>query len=192
MKKTIIGGVVGGIVLWVWGFLAWVILPLHTPAMRNIMNEDAVIGSMRSALDVKSVYVFPAMPADRSNQEAMDAWTQKYRRGPTGMIIYDPAGSDPMMPAQMIVGLVIFILSAFLASWFLSRSTAAASSYLTRVIYCGMLGIFVSFIAHLSAWNWMGYPLDFTTGMMIDTVIGWLLAGLGIAAIVKAPKMESA
>ena len=36
-------------------------------------------------------------------------------------------------------------------------------------------------------WNWMGFPLDYTTAMVADTVIAWLCAGVGIAAVVKAP-----
>ena len=191
MKQTLTAALVGGVILWVWGFLAWVVLPLHTSSMHRIANEDAVIEAMRPAMDAKGVYVFPSMPEDRMNQAAMDAWTQKYQRGPKGMIVYDPQGSDPMMPSQMIAGLIIFILTAFIAAWFLARSTAAASSYFSRVIFCGMLGIFVSFATHLTAWNWMGYPLDFTTAMAVDAIVGWLLAGLGIAAIMKTPKMET-
>jgi len=191
MKKAILAGIVGGIILWVWGFLAWAVLPLHKPSMRNISNEDAVIEVLRTNINVKGVYIFPGMPLD-DNQASMDTYTQKYMRGPTGMIIYDPQGSDPMMLSQFINGLIILMISAFLAAWFLSRSTAAASSYMARVLFCGMLGIFISFFSHLSAWNWMGFPLDYTTAMMIDAIIGWLLAGLGIAAIVKVPKTETA
>jgi len=191
MKKAILAGIVGGIILWVWGFFAWVVLPLHKPSMRNISNEDVVIEAMQTSIDAKGVYIFPGRPTD-SNPASMEAYTQKYMRGPMGMIIYDPQGSDPMMVSQMISGLIIFILSAVLAAWFLSRSTAAASSYFARVLFCGMLGIFISFFSHLSAWNWMGFPLDYTTAMMIDNIIAWLVAGLGIAAIVKVPKTGTA
>ncbi|MBI4548255.1 MAG: hypothetical protein HY707_09760 [Ignavibacteriae bacterium] len=191
MKKIILAAITGGIILWVWGFLAWVVFPLHKPSIRNISNEDAVIEVLRTNMDAKGVYIFPGMPADY-NQASMEAYTQKYMRGPMGMIIYDPQGSDPMMASQFINGLIIFIISAFLAAWFLSRSTAAASSYFARVLFCGMLGIVVSVFTYLSAWNWMGYPLDYTTAMMIDAIVGWLLAGFGIAAIVKVAKTETA
>jgi len=52
-------------------------------------------------------------------------------------------------------------------------------------MYCGVLGIFVSIVAHLTYWNWMGFPLDYTIAMMVDVIVGWILAGLGIAAVVK-------
>ena len=187
MKQVLIAGVVGGLILWVWGFLAWAILPLHTPSMHNIQTEDPVIEVMQNSMQTEGVYVFPAMPADMSDEAGHEAWVSKHKRGPVGMIIYNPDGSDPMMPSQMVVGFLIFVITASIAAWFLSRSTAAASPYMARVAYCGMIGIFISFISHLTAWNWMGFPFVYTSAMMIDSVLGWLLTGFGIAGIVKAP-----
>jgi hypothetical protein len=188
MKNILIAGIVGGIMLFVWGFLVNVVIPLHTPSLHSMPNEDAVVDLLRSTLSTPGVYVFPAMPTD-NQKTSMDTYTQKYTRGPLGMIIYYPHGADPIMPSQMIIGLIISIISSFFAAWFLSRSTAAASPYLTRVIYLGMLGVFVSFFVYLSSWNWFFYPLDHTTANIADSILGWLFAGLGIAAIIK-PKEE--
>ena len=187
MKQLLLGALVGGIILFVWGWISWTILPIHASSIRNINNEEAVISAMHINMDQKGVYVFPAMPAVQ-DQTLQDEYLQKYQQGPVGMIIYDPEGSEPMMPNQMIVGLIISMIASYFAGWFLSRSTAVASSYFARVTYCGMLGVFVSLVSHLVNWNWMGYPLDYTTAWIMDAVIGWLLAGLGIAAIIKTPK----
>jgi hypothetical protein len=91
----------------------------------------------------------------------------------------------------MILGLLIMMITAAMAAWFLSRSTAAASGYIVRVIFCGMLGVFASFVVHLMYWNWFYFPLNYTTAMVADTIIGWLLAGLVIGAIVKTPRSEA-
>lgn len=184
MKQIIIAGVVGGIILFIWGFFANVILPLHRSSLYNIPNEGAVIELMRSTMSTPGVYIFPGMPKDKQ-QSSMDAYTQQYQQGPIGLIVYRPSGADPTMGSQMIPGMIIFIISSLFAAWFLSRSTAVASSYFTRVIYCGMLGVFVSFFVYISSWNWFFYPLDYTTANVADSIIGWLLAGLGIGAIVK-------
>lgn len=141
MKKTLLGGLVGGLILLVWGVIAWMVLPLHESSLRRISY---------------------------------------------------PQGSEPFMPARFLIGFIVNFIAAFFAAWFLARSTAAASSYMARVAFCGMLGIFASFAVHLPYWNWMYFPFDHTTAMIADTVLGWVLAGLGIAAIVKPPKMEAA
>lgn len=190
MKKNLIAGVVGGIILWVWGFFAWVVLPLHSSTIQPIPNEDIVLESLRSNLSETSVYLFPNEPANPSDETAMNMWQEKYRRGPTGMIVYNPSGRDPMMTREMITGLIIFMISAFIAAWFLSRSTAVNAPYFSRVVFCGVFGVLMSIYGHLSAWNWMGFPFNYTTAQMADAIIGWLLAGVGIAAIVKPPKSE--
>jgi hypothetical protein len=190
MKKITLAGVIGGIILFVWSFLAWALLPLHTPHLRTMANEDSVIAALKTGMDAKGVYFFPGMPppgtrSAEEQQAAEDAWKKKYESGPTGMVVYDPAGSSTMMTAQMITGLVVDILAAMLAAWLLGRSTAMNASYFSRVAYCGTLGIFVSLVAYLAEWNWLGFPLPYTTAMIADAVIGWLLTGLGIGAIVK-------
>jgi len=185
MKHTLLGGLVGGVILFVWSFLAWVILPLHEPTLHLVKDEDAVITTLQSTLDTKAVYILPHGPMDKNNQVAMEQWGQKMRRGPMAMIVYNPSGSDPMMTSQMLPGFLINVLTGILIAWFLKRSTALASSYFARVSYCGMLGIFISVICYLTAWNWMGMPVDYTTAMIVDTLISMILAGMGIAAIVK-------
>ncbi len=192
MKKTLLGGIVGGIILFVWSFLAWTVLPLHTPAMREIQNEDAIISSLKPALPTKGVYMLRHNPGMSADNTARDAWNERIKQGPTGMIFYDPNGSDPMMIEQMAAGLIIDILSALVVAWLLTRSTAQTASYLTRVMFCGIFAIFATLFDYLTMWNWMGYPADFTTGLIVDALIAWLLAGLGIAAIVKAPKAQTA
>ena len=186
MKKVLLAGVVGGIILFIWGALAWTVLPLHSNSIFTMANEDSVVAVMKSAMNNHAVYMFPGRPLVMSDKAAEDAWTKKFAQGPIGMVIYNPAGSSPMMPLEMALGLVDAILTCMLAAWLLSRSTAARSGYFARVAYCGMLGLFISLAVHVLNWNWMGYPLDYTTGLIADTMVGWVLAGAAIAIVVKA------
>lgn len=191
MKQTLIGGLVGGVILFLWGFLAWSVLMIHKDTLKNIPNEDIVMSALGGVIHEKGVYVFPGFPQENASTTeeekaaAMSSWEQKYRRGPTGQVIYDPKGSDPIMMSQMITGLLLTILGSMLVAWFLQRSTAANASYLARVSFCGMFGIFLALGVHLVNWNWMGYPFNYTTSIIVDNVVGWVLAGLGIAAVVK-------
>jgi hypothetical protein len=184
MRKIFTAGLVGGVILFVWGFLAWVILPFHTGAIRTFANEEAVVATMSAGSPAKGVYMFPAQPP-KSQVAENEAWVKKMEKGPTGIVVFDPGGMSPMMPLQMVVGFINGVLSAMLAAWFLSRSTAANRSYFARVAFCGALGIFISLTAHIVNWNWMNYPFNYTSGLVADTVIGWTLVGLGIGKIIK-------
>ena len=198
MKKILIGGIAGGVALFIWSALAWTVLPLHKPSMHSIPNEDAVISALKTNIGTKGVYLFPALPGSTGDtpaeqpSAAMESATRKMQQGPVGLIVYDPSGTDPFMASQFIVGLILDLVAAFLAGWFLSRSTALASSFFSRVMFCGVLGIFVSLASYLPGWNWMGYPMDYTTAMVADTIAGWLIAGIAIAAIVKPSAAQEA
>lgn len=186
MKKIMLGGAVGGLLMFIWGALAWMAFPLHTSTVSTIAGEDSVITAMKSGMSRKSVYMFPARPAS-GDQPAMDAWKKKFNQGPIGMIVYSPAGASEMMLGEMGIGLIDSMLTALLAAWLLSRSTAAKGTYFARVMFCGTLGLFICLAVHVANWNWMMYPLDYTTGWIADTLIGWVVAGIGIAGFVKTP-----
>ena len=70
MKKSILAGLAGGIILFVWGVIAWTVLPLHDYSMKNIANEDAVIETLRANLPEHAVYLYPGMPT-RGDERAM-------------------------------------------------------------------------------------------------------------------------
>jgi len=196
MKKLLLASLAGGVVLLVWGFLAWSVLPLHDASFRVLPNEDFIASILQSNIDESGLYYFPGMPDEtpgmtaEQHQAAMNAWMEKHQQGPIGMIVYHPEGADPWAASTFIVGFVVFLIAAFIAAWLLSRSSAVTESYMTRVVYCGVLGVFVSFVSYISNMNWLYMPMDHTTAMVADTIFGWLFAGLAIAAIVKAPKAQ--
>ena len=92
------------------------------------------------------------------------------------------------MVSNIIIGLLIAFLAAFIATWAYQRSTAITGTFIQRLSFFGMLGMFLAVAAYFNNWNWMGYPLGYTTSMALDTIIAWLLAGLGIMLVVKSPK----
>lgn len=196
MKKLLLASLAGGFVLFAWGFLAWTALPLHDASYRPLPNDDQIIPTLQSNIPEEGLYYFPGMPEETPEMSAeerkanMNTWMEKHKQGPIGMIVFHPQGQDPMMIGQFVWGLIIFIIAAFIAAWLLSRSSAVAGSYMNRVVYCGVLGVFVSFVSYISNMNWLYMPMDHTTAMVADTIISWLLAGLAIGAIVKAPKTE--
>lgn len=188
--KTLLASVVGGIILFMWGFLAWVVLPLHNSSIRDIPGEEVVLSALVSTGMSKGAYLFPGMNhrdgmTEAEEEAARSVWTEKHKRGPVGIIVYDPVGVDPDMPLPMVRGVIICILAAFVVAWMLVRSTAVQGNFVARVAFCGMFGIFLTIAAHLVNWNWMYFPLDYTIAMSVDSLVGWTLAGMGIAAVIK-------
>jgi len=195
MRQFLLGGLVGGILLFVWGALSWTVLPFNTASLHRASAEDALLASMKESMGAKGVYALPAMPPKsgvQSNDEQMQKqYTERLKAGPTALVVFNPRGSEPMRTDQMIYGLVDDFLCALIGVWFLMRSTAYESSYIARVAYFGMFGVLVSFFVHLTNYNCFDYPADYTVAMTLDAVLGWIVAGLGTAAVVKESAVKA-
>jgi len=183
MKRVLIAGLLGSVVLFIWGFISWAALPWHNATMPSLPNEEAVVESLRANVNTTAVYQFPGMPAD--DAESQQAWTEKYKRGPYGILIYIAQGADPMAPQPFIGGFVLSLLTATLAAYLLSLGANKLTGYSQRVIFVTLLGVFAALVSHFSMWNWMHVPTGYSLVMAADLVIGWLLAGLVIAWRIK-------
>ncbi len=49
MKRIVVAGILGGLVVFVWGWLSHAVLPLGTVGIKNLPNEDAVTGTSQRA-----------------------------------------------------------------------------------------------------------------------------------------------
>src|ERR1700736_3052578 len=59
--RVILAGIVGGIVMFIWNFVAHDLLPLGEMGVRLIPNEDAVTSVLQTNLgDTSGFYVFPS------------------------------------------------------------------------------------------------------------------------------------
>lgn len=187
MKRVLLAGLLGGVVMFIWGWLSWGMLPWHNATIPNLPNEDAVIAVLQSSITASAVYQFPGMPAGEAD---MAAWTEKYKRGPSGMLFYSVEGKDPMGAGMFVGGFILEFIIATLAAWFLSLALGRLPGYGQRVGFLTMLGVLGALVSHIMAWNWMGNPMGYSLVMSADLVIASLLAGLVIAWRIK-PEMAA-
>ncbi len=190
MKRIVLGGIAGGVVLFVWGAVAWMVLPLHTPTLKTFPNEDAVRTVLRETVKEPGFYYFPGYPYGQSMSKeeeaaAMRAFEQKHRAGPLGIMVYRSQGAEPMETGAFVTGFILQVAVALVAAWLLSLAAGNLTSYGARVQFVTVLGAFAALAVDLQYWNWLSFPTDYTIGMVADHVIGWFLAGLALAAIVK-------
>ena len=101
-------------------------------------------------------------------------------------IYYQREGMTPMGPKVLLMGFVIDFAAALLVAMLLTcAASGCCQGYAYRVGFVVGMGIFTALIGHFSYWNWMNFPTDYTIAFVIDNVVGWTLAGLVIAAIIK-------
>jgi len=182
MKRILLGGLVGGVALFLWSFVSHVLTPLGEMGIQSIPNEDAVIEAMRAYIQQPGFYFFPGLaPNQHNDAAAMKAWEEKAKRGPAGIIIYQLHGSG-MTPQMLITELASNILFAILAAFLLSR---IGGSFVFRMFAVGIMGLIGGLDVYVSYWNWYKFPADYTLGVMADQLIGFLIMGAVLAWIVK-------
>ncbi len=184
MNRTVIAGLVGGVVIFVWGAVAHMVLPLGHVGIDKLPGEDAVIEQLRDSTREPGVYLFPGMDlSETPSPDEQKAWEERYRRGPTGLVVFQPTGEQPMSAGHFIRQLLTNIAAALLAATIMSM--AVAGRYWVRVLIVGMMGLFAWLSISVPYWNWYRFPGDFTLAAAAEQVVGWLIAGAVMAAIVK-------
>ncbi|MGB8658297.1 MAG: hypothetical protein WCE90_11020 [Candidatus Zixiibacteriota bacterium] len=189
-RKILLAGLVGGIVMYAWGIISHLILPLGMEGIKQIPNEEQVVTALRDDIKEPGFYFFPGeehSPDMTKEQQkaAMQKWEEKIRQGPNGILIYTPEGKSPMSASQLIIELLSNIAGALVAAYLLSKAVGGITSFGVRVLFVALLGLFASLAIDISYWNWYGFPGSFTLAAIIDEVVGWGLVGLPLATMIK-------
>jgi hypothetical protein len=185
-KRILVNGLVGGAVLFVWGAFSHMVLPLGEAGMKAIPNEDAVIAVMRDNMKETAVYLFPGFDHSATmTDEQTQAFYRKWEQGPTGFLVYHPDGLPALSPLQLIGELAANIISAMIAAYLLAQALGTLTTFGSRALFVFVLGFIPTFVVDASHTIWYGFPVDFTLAAMVDQAVGFGLAGLAMAWMLK-------
>lgn len=188
-KRILLAGLLGGIAMYVWTALAHMVLPLGEAGIKEIPNEPAVLGAMRTSLgDAPGLYLFPGMglgpdATSQQKKDAMSQYSQKLAANPSGILMYNPPGAQALAPRQFIAEFVTELIEAMLAGFLLAQTRLA--SYAARFGFVAAVGLLAAIATNVAYWNWYGFPLVYTAAYMTTQFVGFACVGLVAAAIVK-------
>lgn len=186
MIRILLAAALGAVVYYVWGMLAWMALPLHTPTIAGLPNEAEVTSLLKGQNLGTGVYTAPMWETEADMEDPDSTFTKNHLSGPIYTIYYQREGMVPMGPKVLLTGLALDFAAALVVALLLScAASGCCRSYPRRVGFVVGMGVFTALIGHVSYWNWMNFPTDYTIAFVIDNVAGWTLTGLAIAAIVK-------
>jgi hypothetical protein len=190
MVRVLLSGILAGIAVFFWGFASHELLPFGALGIRQIHDEEGVRDALRSRIFEPGVYQVPGHDMSKSLSEAeLAAESDKYRKGPTGVLVVHPNGRDPALGTLLGKEVATNIVCALIAAIVL---TQVRSNYPGRVLCVMLMGVFGFLIVCVPYWNWYGFPLDFTLGQGVVHLVGWLIAGLIMAAIIRPAKDKPA
>ena len=190
MPRVVIAGLLGAVVYYAWGMLAWMVLPLHNSSIRPLPDQAAVVEALTDQNLSRGAYILP-FSEDMEEWENPDSEFQTaHRSGPIATILYDPEGAEIMPPSVLIGGFLIDVAAAFLVAWLLSLTLPGRPNFGRRVAFVSGLGILVALVSHGALWNWMHFPPDWTIAFAVDNIVGWALTGM-VMAYVLQPTAEA-
>lgn len=187
MGRKLLAGVLGGLAFFFWSFVAHDVLPLGKAGIKEIPNEQAVLGSMKANISDSGLYVLPGLGlpenATRAQQSAaMEARMHKVETGPSGLLVYHPALNFSFGKA-LIVELGTNIFQVLLAVVLLGQTSLMG--FAARWRFITLAGILAAISTNISYWNWYGFPGSYTLAYVCTVAMGFVFAGLVAAAIVK-------
>lgn len=188
--RLFLAGVAGGIAMYIWTSIAHLALPLSTAGIQEITkDEPALLAQMHANLgDNPGMYLFPSSgwkSTDDSEQRnaAMKRYSEKLGANPSGLLIYHPPGAKALSPGQLIIEFITELIEVLLAVFLLAQTSL--SGYLARVGFVTLAGILAALATNVSYWNWYGFPGSYTAAYMTIEIIGFFVAGLAAAALLR-------
>jgi hypothetical protein len=179
MTAWIKAGLLGGIVLFVWGYVSWMMLPWHAMTHHSFQSDVAVAQAIQANVPVSGVYVMPSMQTGNATNGAQATSAA----GPMifAAVVLEGAPTSMVMPLS--ISLLSQIIAAMLVAWMLSKTVKL--SFLGKVKFVLVVALVAIFIKDVPMWNWAGFDTQFTLVAIGDTLIGWLLASIVLAKLTK-------
>jgi hypothetical protein len=190
VKRILLAGVLGGIAMFLWSFVAHTVLPLGSIGFQEIPNEAPVLSAMQASLGQTSgLYIFPGLgagpnPTAAERNAAMKDYEPKLAANPSGLLLYHPPGAKGITPGRLGTELLTEIVETLLAALLLAQTRL--QSYASRVGFIVLVGVVAAITTNLPYWNWYGFPGNYTAAYMTMQIIAYLVAGLVGAAVVKS------
>lgn len=194
-KRVLLAGLLGGMAFFLWNFVSHELLGVGEIGVKELPNETAILGAMRTNIPEPGFYFFPGtgLPANASRAQkeaAMPEFARKATTGPEGILIYHPIGESPISPRQLLTEGGTNVLQSFIAAFLLAQ--AGLKRFSSRLGFVTLIGLLAAITTNISYWNWYGFPANYTLSYILGLFAGYAIVGLIAAAIVKTSAGKAA
>lgn len=174
--RVLIAGVAAGLAMFVWSAIANTATPLGTLGISKSAQEGEVLTDLGRALGRQgALYVLPSV-----------AMSGKAPAGPSAFLVYHgPAYDFSLTPPKLAGELLVEVIAAVIAAWLLGLTRL--SSFAGRAGFVTVLGLLAAGMTNASNALWFGFPLAYVLGYAAMQMIGFVIAGVVIAALAPRP-----
>ena len=189
MVRIVLAAILGGLLMFVWGAVTHMVLPFEREALQPLPNEAVVLSTLGAEVPAPGMYFFPWIDtAVTPTPEQQTAWEQKLASGPSGLMIYKPNGGEAMSPRQLVFEFASNVLAAFLGALILVQLPGGLGR---RALSVALIGVAAWLSISVSQWTWYGFATAFAISDLVEQFGSWLLAGVGMAALLKPRRVRT-
>jgi hypothetical protein len=163
------------VIVFVASSLIHMVLPFHKNDYRQLVNEQAVLDSLRAAsVTAGRAYFFPYTTHKEMKSPEMK---EKFNRGPVGWLIVAPSGL-PAMGKYLAQWFLYCVVIGIFVAYLTGRTRAPGSQYLEIFRVAGTTAFLGYAAAQVQDSIWKGQTWGVTTKHVIDGLLyGLLTAG---------------
>ena len=174
MQKLFIASLVGAFIMFVWSYMAWMILPIHANTFMYTPAQDAIMNVLAENNLESGTYGMPSAPAKEEQIKIM-----KENAGKPGAAVFYTKEDPGMGASQMVYGFIFNFILVFAACTLLANNMKG--SFFSRWWMVMMVAVIIIFGVYMLQWNWMGYTWNYTRDFVFDATMGWAINGLWLA-----------
>lgn len=188
--RVLVAGLLGGVAIFFWGFVAHMLLPLGEAGMRALPYEAKLLPVISSTVKEPGLYIFPwpestpgtPMPVNQKTQAAV---ADLYKTVPHGLLLFHPPAGAMLTSGQLLAEFATNCATALIAAVLVNLVVSPLRSFGARFLFVTTLGLITGIAVNVPYWNWYEFPTAFTLAEIFEHVVGFAVAGLVIAALVK-------
>lgn len=187
MKRSIVGALVGAIIIFVWQFLSFGLLDLHRKGADYTDKQGTILKFLQDQGLQEGSYRIPNSPANASNAE-MEKMMKDSDGQPWVMVQYHNKAENNMnaMTMNMIRGLLVNIVIVLLLCWIIRRMAAPGFvTILTASLAVGLIAFlnepYTGYIWYKTFDIWMYF---------LDAIVAWGLTGLWLGWWMRRGRRE--
>jgi hypothetical protein len=173
MKRIIVAGLLGSLMLAVWLFTVNGLLGLNSMInMRKVADEQKVYEVLKENVTEPGRYVVNPEPAGEGRYPENE---------PVYGLFYSGMGHGTA-GSYMIASLAVLLLVPFISAWILAQaSEKVLSSYPRKIFLFFLIGILFALFSDFNQFGIDGYPLRDAALLGLSHVVLWTLMGAVIA-----------
>ena len=187
MTRITVGGILAGLVMFVWSFVAHMVLPVGEMGISAVAGEDTVLAALKST-NAEGLYLMPGYEYFQSKskssaeqQAAMKATNDKAKLTGSAFIVYRPEGGVEIGLKTLGLSFFADVIACWIFAFALWASMPRIRAFSMRVWLVTIMGLLPFVVSDFGYWNWYRFPGRFMMGRVLDYGLGAVFAGMMLA-----------